>query len=149
MTNPIPASMRLPLAVGLSALLLVGFLRFGGKLSNGIGNWIFHRQVAAKQQEVQKELDSAAEQKKALEQTLFELKQAKDDYAKLKQQSEAAEKLFYDQSKTSAEKVAEFKKALDTGPAHTPTDNITTNDLCTRAKTIGSSPATIAALCGQ
>jgi hypothetical protein len=74
---------------------------------------------------------------------------AKKDLEVEKAETDRLKKVFNDQAKTAAEKVAEFKKAVADDPVHTPTDNVTTEDLCARAKAIGSSAATIAALCGQ
>jgi cell division protein FtsN len=119
------------------------------KAWNGIGNWLFSRQINAERAKVQKELDQAAEQKKVLEQTLLDYKQAKEELVTVKAEKDRLEQVFNDKSKTASDKVAQFKAAVADDPKHTPTDNITTNDLCERAKAIGSSPATIASLCGQ
>lgn len=135
--------------VALVIILSLGWFVGFSRVWNGIGNALFHRQINAKQAEVQKELDNAAKQKQALEQTLLELKQAKEDLARAKADRELAEKLFYDQSKTSAEKVAEYKKALATAPIVTDTSGITGDDLCARATASNSSPAIIAALCAK
>lgn len=134
-------------AVTLSLVLFLWYK--GAQTWNGIGNFLFHRQINAERQRVIKDLESAAEQKKVLEQTLRELAEAKKDLETVKAEKDRLEKIFNDQSKTAAEKVAEFKKAVADDPEHSPTDNITTEDLCARAKAIGSSAATIAALCGQ
>lgn len=143
---------RLYLVVGAIALVIaltLGWWFYGTRVWNGIGNWMFHRQINAERSKVDKELQDAAKQKQALEQTLLELKQAKEDLAQAKADRELAEKLFYDQSKTSAEKVAEYKKALATAPTHTDTTGITGDDLCARASASNSSPAIIAALCAK
>jgi chromosome segregation ATPase len=145
--NRIPTLIKWAVGIGLAIILLVAFFQFGGSLSNRIGNWIFSRQINAKQAEVQKQLDEAAEQKKALEQTLLDLKEAKEDLAEATKQRELAERIFSDQSKNSAEKVAEYKKALAATPTRTDTTNITVSDLCKRAMEANSRPELIAALC--
>lgn len=144
------SSAKWALAIGV-ALILGLVIWFGGvtKAWNSIGNRLFARQMNAKRAEVQKELDDAAAQKKVLEQTLLEYKQAKEELTAVKAEKDRLEKIFNDKSKAASEKVAEFKAALADDPVHTSTDNITTDDLCARAKAIGSSAATIAALCGQ
>jgi DNA repair exonuclease SbcCD ATPase subunit len=94
-------------------------------------------------------LDEAKEQKKELEKTLLELKQAKEDLAKAQKAREEAEKIFNDRSKTANEKVKAFEAAMSNAPVHTDTTGVTTDDLCARAKANGSDPAVIAALCGK
>ncbi len=138
--------------IGIALVLFLAItIWFGGITSawNGIGNWLFHRQINAERLKVQKELDLAAEQKKAYEQTLLEYKQAKEELVTVKAEKDRLEEVFNDKSKTAAEKVAEFKAAVADDPVHTPTDGITTEDLCARAKAAGASPATVAAVCGQ
>ena len=138
---------------GIVVVLIIGLVLFiwykGTQVWNGIGNFLFHRQINAERTKVSAELEAAAEQKKVLEQTLRDLAEAKKDLETVKAEKDRLEKVFNDQSKTAAEKVAEFKKSLADDPAHSPTDNITTEDLCARAKAIGSSAATISALCGH
>lgn len=143
------ALITVPVSVGLVLILGLVVWYKGSQVWNGIGNYLFHRQINAEQVRVQKELEGAAEQKRALEQTLIELAAAKRDLADVKAEKDRLEKIFNDQSKTAAEKVAEFKKAVADDPVHTPTDNVTTESLCARAKAIGSSAATVAALCEQ
>lgn len=146
----IPTPIKWGLGVGIvvvfSLLMWFGVLT---KAWNGLGNWLFSRQINAERVKVQKDLDKAAEQKKLLEQTLLEYKQAKEELVTVKAEKDRLEQVFNDKSKTATDKVAEFKAAAADNPVHTPTDNITSDDLCARAKAIGSSPATIAALCGQ
>ena len=146
----IPTPIKWGLGIGI--IIVLGLLIWFGVLTkawNGLGNWLFSRQINAERAKVQKDLDKAAEQKKLLEQTLLDYKQAKQDLVTVKAEKDRLEQVFNDKSKTASDKVAEFKKAVADDPVHTPTDNITNNDLCARAKAIGSSPATIAALCGQ
>lgn len=147
--NKIPPVVQAGIVVVLALSLAVFVWYKGAQVWNGIGNFLFHRQINAERAKVSAELEAAAGQKKVLEQTLRDLAEAKKDLESVKAEKDRLEKIFNDQSKTAAEKVAEFKKALADDPVHTPTDNITTEDLCTRAKAIGSSAATIAALCGQ
>jgi phospholipase/lecithinase/hemolysin len=132
------------------AILLAIFIWYRGTLIwNGIGNWLFARQINAERLKVEKDLKDAAAQKLALEQTLKDFAAAKVELQEVKAEKDRLEKIFNDQSKTAAAKVAEFKKAVSDDPIHTPTDNVTLDDLCTRAKAAGSSAATITALCGQ
>lgn len=137
----------------LSAGVLIIFVLFlwyrGTQIWNGIGNYFFHKQINAERVKVQKDLDDAAAQKQVLEQTLKELAEVKKDYADVKAEKDRLETFFNDQSKTAAEKVTAFKASLVDDPERTSTDNVTTESLCERARAIGSSPATIAALCGQ
>jgi hypothetical protein len=148
--SKIPTPIKWGLGIGiifvLSLLMWFGVLT---KAWNGIGNWLFSRQINAERAKVQKELDQAAEQKKVLEQTLLEYKQAKEELVTVKAEKDRLEQVFNDKSKTASDKVAEFKAAAADTPVHTPTDNITTADLCARAKAAGSSPGVVAALCGQ
>jgi ABC-type transport system involved in cytochrome bd biosynthesis fused ATPase/permease subunit len=131
-------------------VILVFFLWYKGtQIWGGIGNWLFHRQINAEREKVQKELESAAEQKKALELTMREFAAAKAELEMVKAEKDRLEKIFNDQSKTASEKVAEFKKAVADDPKHTPTDNVTIGDLCARARAANASAATVAALCGQ
>lgn len=147
--NSIPSIVKYPILVGL-AILLILFVVFKGQTTwNHIGNKIFEWKIGRKQEEVNKDLADAARQKILLEQSLKELQQAKEELVTAKAETDRLKGIFNDSSKTSAAKVAEFKKAVSDDPVHTPTDNITTNDLCERAKVIGASPATIATLCGQ
>lgn len=147
--NSIPNIVKYPILLGL-AIILILFIVFKGQQAwNGIGNKIFEWKIGKKQEEVNKDLADAARQKVLLEQSLKELQQAKEELVTAKAETDRLKGIFNDSSKTSSAKVAEFKKAVSDDPVHTPTDNITTNDLCERAKVIGASPATITALCGQ
>lgn len=146
--NRIPALIKWAVGIGLAIILLIAFFQFGGSFANGIGNWLFRRQINAKQAEVQKQLDDAAKQKQALEQTLLELKQTKEAYAAAKAEADAARQIFYDQSKTSSAKVAEFKEILADTPTHTDPTGVTTDDLCARAKASSASEYVTKALCG-
>lgn len=147
--NKIPVPIRWAIGIAL-VVILIAFLWYKGtQVWNGIGNMWFAAKMSWQDKNVKKELDSAAEQKKVIEQTLREFADAKEELQTVKSEKDRLEKLFNDQSKTAAEKVAEFKKAVADDPVHTPTDNVTTEDLCARAKAIGSSAATISALCGQ
>jgi F0F1-type ATP synthase membrane subunit b/b' len=144
-----PSIVKWPIIVGL-AIILTLFLIFRGQtMWNGIGNKIFEWKIGKKQTQVQKELDDAAKIKAELEQSYKDLKQAKEDRASAIEETDRLKGIFNDSSKTSADKVAEFKKAISDSPTHTPTDNITNNDLCERAKSIGASAETITALCQQ
>jgi hypothetical protein len=143
------ALITIPLTVGL--VLILGFFIWykSAGILNAFGNTWFAAKMSWQGRQLQKELDNAAEQKKEIEQTLLDLAVAKKDLEVEKAETDRLKKVFNDQAKTAAEKVAEFKKAVADDPVHTPTDNVTTEDLCARAKAIGSSAATIAALCGQ
>lgn len=147
--NKIPSPLRWFLVIGLAVAVGILLWYKGSQVWNGIGNALFRRQINTERSKVQKELDSATEQKKQLEQTLIELRLAKQELVTVKAEKDRLETIFNDQSKTAAQKVAAFKAAAADDPVHTPTDNITTKDLCARAKAIGSSAATIAAVCGQ
>jgi biopolymer transport protein ExbB/TolQ len=143
------ALITIPLSVGL--VLILGFFVWykSAGILNALGNTWFAAKMSWQGRQLQKELDSAIEQKKEIDKTLLELAQSKQELTSVKAEKDRLEKVFNDQSKTAAEKVAEFRKAVADDPVHTPTDNVTTEDLCARAKAIGSSAATIAALCGQ
>lgn len=96
---------------------------------------------------VEAELESAAAQQKEIDKTLTEFAVAKKELEIAKAETDALKKVFNDHSKSAAEKVAEFKKAVADDPVRTPTDNVTSEDLCARAKAIGASAATIQSLC--
>lgn len=132
------------LAATLGSLIWV----YGTRAWNGVGNKIFEWKIGKKQEQVNKELADAAEQKKALDQTLFELGQSKKELVTVKAEKDRLEQIFNDKSKTASEKVAAFKAAVADDPVVTPTDGVTTEDLCARAKAAGASAATISALCG-
>lgn len=145
----IPNFIKIAIGVGL-AIILVLFLVFKGQQAwNGIGNKIFEWKIGKKQEDVNKDLADAAKQKVVLEQSLKELKQAKEELTAAKAETDRLKGIFNDSSKTSAAKVEEFRKAVADDPVHTPTDGITIDSLCERAKASNSSPATVAALCGQ
>lgn len=145
----IPAIIKWPIIVGIVVILGLFTVFKGQQVWNGIGNKIFEWKIGKKQEEVNKDLADAAKQKVVLEQSLKDLKQAKEELTAAKAETDRLKGIFNDSSKTSAAKVEEFRKAVADDPVHTPTDGITIDSLCERAKTSGSSPATIAALCGQ
>jgi hypothetical protein len=147
--NSIPNPIKWFVGVGLVVILAILLVFKGQQVWNGIGNKIFEWKIGKKQEEVNKDLADAARQKVLLEQSLKELKAAKEELTAAKAETDRLKGIFDDSSKNSAQKVAEFKKAVSDNPVHTPTDNVTTEDLCARAKAIGSSPGTIAAVCGQ
>lgn len=146
--NGLSTFTKLAVIVVVGILLVIVLWFYGARAWNGIGNWLFARRINAERQKVQKELDQAAEQKKILEQTLLDYKAAKEELVTVKAEKDRLEAIFNDKSKTASEKVAAFKTAVADDPVHTPTDNITVSDLCSRAKAIGASAATIAAVCG-
>jgi len=147
--NKIPSSVKVIGGLAI-VVIFVFFLWYKGtQLWNGIGNWLFHRQINAERVKVQQELDQAAEQKKTLELTMREFAAAKAELEMVKAEKDRLEKIFNDQSRTAAEKVAIFKAAVADDPKVTPTDNITISDLCLRARAANASAATITALCGQ
>lgn len=135
--------------VWLVAAALLAFLIWykGTQLWNGVGNAIFATKMSWQEKNLQKDLESAAAQKKELETTLTELAVAKKDYEDAKAEKDRLEAIFNDSAKSAAEKVAEFKKSLSTDPDVTPTDGITDADLCARARAIGASATTIESLC--
>lgn len=150
MLSNIPTPIKWVVGVGL--IVALGLMIWFGVLTkawNGIGNFFFHRQANELSQEVKDQLAKAAEQKKALEQTLLELAKSKEDLAKATKAREEAEKIFNDSSKTAKEKVAAFEAAMSASPTPTDPRNVSTEDLCARAKAAGTDPAIIAALCGQ
>lgn len=132
------------LAIALGLLFWFGLLT---KAWNGVGNALFHRQITAERVKVQKELDDAAEMKKALEQTLLEYGQAKKELVTVKAEKDRLEQIFNDKQKSASEKVAAFKAAVADDPVVTPTDGVTLDALCQRARSTNASAATIAALC--
>jgi len=147
--NKIPSSVKVISGLAI-VVILVFFLWYKGtQIWNGIGNWLFHRQINAEREKVQKELESAAEQKKALELTMREFAAAKAELEMVKAEKDKLVKVFNDQSKTASEKVAIFKAAVADDPRVTPTDGVTISDLCQRARTANASAATVTALCGQ
>lgn len=147
--NKIPNPIKWGIGIGFIIILVFLFWYRGTQIWNGVGNWLFSRQINAERVKVQKELDSAAAQKKVLEQTLLDYKAAKEELTTVKAEKDRLEAIFNDKSKTASEKVAAFKAAVADDPVSTPTDGITIEDLCARAKTSGSSAAVIAALCGN
>lgn len=118
-------------------------------LLNAAGNAIFAVKMSLQERNVQKELDSAVVQQKEIDKTLTELALAKQEKEAAKAETDRLKQVFSDQSKSAAEKVAEFKKSMADEPTHTPTDNVTTESLCERARTMGASAATVKALCGN
>jgi len=149
MFNNIPAPVKWIVGTGVTVILLILLWLYATKGINGIQSFIFYKKANAEQAKINADLEKAKQQQAIIDQTLRDYKQAKADYDSVKAEKDKLEKVFNDQSKSAAEKVAAFKAALADDPVHTPTDNVTTDDLCARAKAIGSSPATITALCGQ
>lgn len=142
------AGMKIAAAFALIVLLSIGWWFYGAQVWNGIGNKVFEWKIGKKQEQVNKELADAAEQKKILEQTLFEYAQSKKELEAVKAEKDRLEQVFNDKSKTASEKVAEFKKIAGSEPEHTATDGVTLNELCERAKAAGASQSTINSLCG-
>lgn len=137
------------IAAGIVIILIAFIWWFQAKLWNGIGNTIFAAKMSWQGRSVQKDLESAAAQQKEIDKTLTDLAVAKKELEITKAESDRLKQVFNDQSKTAAEKVAEFKKAMATQPVITSTDGITSESLCERAKAVGASAATVAALCRQ
>jgi hypothetical protein len=146
--NKIPTPARWAIGVVLIVIVIVVVWYGASRVWNGIGNFFFARQINAERVKVQKELTEAAEQKKALEETLKELAVAKKDYADAKAEKDRLEGIFNDQSISAAKKVAAFKASLSDDPERTATDGISNESLCERAKAVGASAATVASLCG-
>lgn len=141
---------RSPIVSGAVVVLLAIFIWYKGtQVWNGVGNMIFAAKMSWQGRQLKSELDSAADQKKEIDKTLTEFAVAKKELESVKAEKDRLEKVFNDQSKTAAEKVAEFNKAMADDPEHTATDNVTTESLCARAKAIGASAATVSAVCGQ
>lgn len=137
------------IAAGIVIILIAFIWWFQITLWNGIGNTIFAAKMTWQGRSVQKDLESAAAQQKEIDKTLTDLAVAKKELEITKAESDRLKQVFNDQSKTAAEKVAEFKKAMATQPVITSTDGITSESLCERAKAVGASAATVAALCRQ
>lgn len=137
------------IVVGIVVILVIFIWWFQAKLWNGIGNAIFAAKMSWQERSVEKELESAAAQQKEIDKTLTELAVAKKELEITKAESDRLKQVFYDQSKTAAEKVAEFKQAMADNPVTTPTDGITSEDLCARSKALGASAAVTATLCRQ
>lgn len=135
------------IAIATVLVLAIFIWYFQAKLWNGVGNAIFAARMSWQNRSVQKELESAAAQQKEIDKTLTELAVAKKEVESAKAETDRLVKVFNDQSKTAAEKVAEFKKAMATEPVTTATDGITSEDLCARAKALGASASVTAALC--
>lgn len=149
MLDKIPNFIKIVVGVVLVIVLTLFIIFKGQQAWNGIGNKIFEWKIGKKVEDVQKDLDGAVKQKVLIEQSLKELAEAKKELDLIKTENDRLKGIFNDSSKSSEAKVAEFKKAISDDPVHTPTDNITTEDLCARAKTIGASAATISTLCRQ
>lgn len=147
MIKSIPRLYLVAGAVVLVVVLSIGWFVGFSRVWNGIGNALFHRQINAERQKVDKELAEAAETKKALEQTLLEYGQAKKEIVTVKAEKDKLEQIFNDKSRTAQDKVAAFKAAVADDPVVTPTDGVTVDALCQRARSTNASAATIAALC--
>lgn len=147
--DSIPNLIKWPIIAGIVIILGIFVVFKGQQVWNGVGNKIFEWKIGKKQEEVNKDFAEAAKQKAALEQSLKELKAAKEELTAAKAETDRLKGIFNDSSKTSAAKVEAFRKAVADDPVHTATDGVTIDSLCERAKTSGSSAATVAALCGQ
>jgi biopolymer transport protein ExbB/TolQ len=141
------AIITIPLTIGL--VLTLGFFAWykSAWVFNGIGNIWFAAKVSWQGKNLQKELDSAATQKKEIEQTLIELAKSKEALAAATKEREIREQIFNDKTKTSKEKIQAYEAAMSAAPVHTDPTGVTTDDLCERARSLGSSQATIDALC--
>lgn len=139
----------LVLVIASSILIVIILFFFGARAWNGVGNYFFQREVTKARAEVQQQLDQAAQQKKELERTLIELDLSKRDLEKATKAREEAEAIFNDKSKTSAQKVADYKAVLADAPIRTNPSGVTTDDLCQRAKANGADATVVNALCGQ
>lgn len=137
------------IVVGIVIILAIFIWWFQAKLWNGIGNAIFAAKMSWQERSVQKELESAAAQQREIDKTLIDLALAKQEKEAAKAETDRLKQVFYDQSKTAAEKVAEFKQAMADSPVATPTDGITSEDLCARSKALGASAAVTTTLCRQ
>jgi hypothetical protein len=145
--NKIPAPIRWAIGIGL-AITLAFFLWYQGtRIWNGIDNAIFAAKMSWQEKNLKQELDGAATRKQELEKTLTELAVVKKDYEDAKAEKDRLEAISNDSAKSAAQKVAEFKKLVAENPVSTPTDGITSESLCQRARAMGASEATIGALC--
>lgn len=147
MLNSISTPVKWAVGIGLAVILALFLWLLVTKGWNGIGNYLFHRQANELNQKIKDQLAQAAEQKKVLEQTLIELARSKEELAKATKAREEAEKIFNDKSKTAAQKIAAYEASMSAAPIHTDAVNVTTADLCQRAKDIGSSQGVIDSLC--
>lgn len=145
----IPTPIRWAIGIALIAIVLFFLWYKGTQLWNGIGNYFFHRQINSERAKVQKELDDAAAQKQELEKTLVEFAKAKEALAAASREREIREEIFNDKTTTAKEKLQIYQDVMSAAPVHTDPTGVTVSDLCERAKAIGSSAATIAALCGE
>lgn len=145
--NSIPKPVQIGIVIVLGAVLVFFLWYKGTQLWNGIGNFFFHRQINAERVNVQKELDDAAAQKQELERTLVEFGKAKEALAAAQKEREIREQIFNDANTTAKEKVALFEAAMQSAPLHTDPSGVTVDALCERAKALGSSAATLDALC--
>lgn len=143
----LPASVKLIGGAAIVLALLLSVWFYGTRLSNGISNWMFARQVATKDKQLADQQTKIDAQSKVLAQTLIELAQSKKDQAVLTARSIQLEGIFNDASKTASQKVQAFNAAMSAAPVHTDPNGVTLSDLCQRAKNIGGSPELIAALC--
>lgn len=142
------ALITIPATVGL--VLILGFFIWyqGSHVWNGVGNMWFAAKMSWQQKNLQKELESVPAQKKALEETFIELAKSKEALAAATREREIREEIFNDKTKTAKEKLQIYESVMSAAPVHTDPSGVTTNDLCTRAKALGSSQPTIDALCG-
>jgi len=135
------------IGTALAVILLVILWLGVTKGFNGISNFFFWRKANAEQKVINDKLEKAAQQQAVIDQTLLRLAESEKKLAEATKASLEAERIFNDATKTSKEKVAAFKDALDAAPLHTDPNAVTDDELCSRAKSAGSSPAVIAALC--
>lgn len=147
LTDKIPVPFRLPILIGAGIILLIALWFYGTTFKNHISNTLFQHKEQKIDKDVQKQLAQAAEQKKELDKTLLELKQAREDLDKAKAQREQAEVIFNDKFKTATQKLADYKTVMSDPSIHTDPTGVTTDDLCERAKQVGSDQAVIDALC--
>lgn len=135
------------ITIAIVIVLAIFIWYFQTKLWNGVGNLVFAAKMSWQGRSVQKVLESAAAQQKEIDNTLLELAKSKEALAAAQREREIAEKIFDDKNSTAKEKVAAYEAAMQGAPVHTDPTGVTVSDLCTRAKAIGASAATVASLC--
>jgi biopolymer transport protein ExbB/TolQ len=143
------ALITIPLSVGL--VLILGFFVWYKSVGilNALGNAWFAAKMSWQGRQLQKELDSADVQKKEIEQTLIEFAKSKEALAAATKEREIREEIFNDKTKNAKEKVQAYEAAISAAPVRTDPTGVTVDDLCQRARAIGSSQATIDALCAR
>ena len=142
------ALITIPLTISVVLILVFLIWYKSTQIFNGIGNMWFATKMSWQDKNLQKELETANVQKKEIEQTLIEFAKSKEALAAAQREREIREEIFNDATKTAKEKLQIYEQVMSAAPIFTDPANISTADLCARARALGSSQATLDALCG-